>query len=413
MLSRFLPIACLAISAHLVLPNFAISQTPKARITTAENLSFDEWLKRFRAEAAATGIREDILDIAFANVRPVERVYQLQDNQPEFARGIWDYLDSAVSDVRVNNGKTQYARNKTLIDKIGREYGVAPETITAIWGLESAYGAVMGDNDTIAVLASLAHKGRRKDFARSQLIGALTILQNNYAPREALKGSWAGAMGHTQFIPTTYLSHGVDYDGDGKRDIWSNLGDVFASTANYLSASGYKPRNPPAIEVILPEGFNYAISDGSVRKPLVEWASAGVISTNAKPLLGNYDPNLRGGIIVPAGANGPAFMVFSNFDAILQYNRSTSYALAVTLLGQKIANKGGDVVQPWPRTDKPLSLTQRKQLQQALTDKGFNPGPVDGIIGAGTKRALRKWQQTQGIPADGYASLRVLMRILG
>ncbi len=394
-----------ALSAIIVVTNLLC--LPAA----AQEPSFDEWLKGFRAEANAAGIRNDILDLAFQGVTPQLRVYELLDNQPEFARGIWDYLDSAVSKTRVTNGRDKFATHQTQLNSIGQAYGVDPEIITAIWGLETAYGAVMGDHDTIRVLASLAHKGRRKGFARSQLIGALTILQNGYATRASMRGSWAGAMGHTQFIPTTYLSHAVDHDGDGKRDIWTNLGDVFASTANYLASSGYRYNMPAAIEISLPDGFNFALTN-SARKALVEWSASGIVAANGSLLIGQYDPNLRGKIIVPAGAKGPAFMVFENFDAILKYNRATSYALAVSLLSQKINRTGGDVVKAWPREDLPLSRTQRKQLQQALRDKGFNPGPVDGIIGAGTRRALRQWQISAGHPADGYASVSVLQQIL-
>ncbi len=293
-----------------------IVMTMNVTPANAQEPTFDEWLQGFRAEANATGIRNDILDIAFNGVRPEPKVYELLDNQPEFARGIWDYLDSAVSETRVANGRKNYAQNRILLETVGEAYGVVPSVITAIWGLESAYGAVMGNHDTIRVLASLAHKGRRTGFARGQLIGALNILQNDYATRAQLRGSWAGAMGHTQFIPTTYLSHAVDHDGDGKRDIWSNLGDVFASTANYLAASGYRYESPTVVEVILPDGFDYALTN-STKKALVEWAASGLIAANAAPLIGSYDPNLRGKIIVPAGANGPAFMVFDNFDAIL------------------------------------------------------------------------------------------------
>lgn len=378
----------------------------------AQEQSFDDWLKSFRAEANAAGIRNDVLDLAFANISPQPRVYELLDNQPEFARGIWDYLDSAVSETRVANGREKFRTHRAQLDAIGKAYGVDPQVITAIWGLETAYGAVMGGFDTIRVLASLAHKGRRKSFAKQQLIGALNILQNGYATRENLQGSWAGAMGHTQFIPTTYLTHAVDHDGDGRRDIWNNLSDVFASTANYLAASGYRYNGPAAVEVVLPDGFDYTLTN-SREQALVEWAASGIAAAGTASLIGNYDPNLRGKIIVPAGANGPAFMVFDNFEAILKYNRATSYALAVSLLSQKIKGNGGTVIQKWPRDDKPLSRTQRKQLQALLRDKGFNPGPVDGIIGRGTRKALRQWQASVGLAADGYASVSVLQRLLG
>ncbi len=369
---------------------------------------FESWLEGFRSEAAAAGISASVLDEAFTGVTVNPRVYELNDNQPEFSRGIWDYLDSAVSAKRVQDGRTKYLENQKLFTLIENAYGVDAETAAAIWGLETSYGAIMGDYDAIQALATLAFEGRRTGYGRSQLIGALKIIQHGYAERSQLKGSWAGAMGHTQFIPTTYLSYAVDHDGDGKRDIWSNLGDVFASTANYLSVSGYRAGDPWGVEVRLPNGFDYALADSDIKKAVVEWGAAGVETIRGAALTDRFDPNLRGRLIIPAGARGPGFIVFDNFSAILKYNNSTAYALAVSLLSDEIAGRNGTVVGAWPRDDRPLSLDERKALQQALKDRGFDPGPVDGIIGAGTKRALRAWQARAGLPADGYASASVL-----
>lgn len=374
----------------------------------AAHADFERWLESFRAEAAAAGISQSVLDEALTGLTINPRVYELNDNQPEFSRGIWDYLDSAVSATRVNNGKTKYLENQRLLTLIESAYGVDAEIVAAIWGLESSYGAIMGSHDAIQALATLAFEGRRTGYGRSQLIGALKIIQHGYAERNELKGSWAGAMGHTQFIPTTYLAYAVDHDGDGKRDIWSNLGDVFASTANYLSVSGYRAGDPWGLEVRLPAGFDYALADSDVKKAVVEWAAGGVEAIRGPGLIERFDPNMRGRLIIPAGARGPAFIVFDNFGAILKYNRSTAYALAVSLLSEEIAGRNGAIVTAWPRDDRPLSLDERKALQQALKDRGFDPGPVDGIIGAGTKRALRAWQIQAGLPADGYASAKVL-----
>lgn len=375
---------------------------------SAAPADFEHWLDGFRAEAAAAGISQEILNDALTGLSINPRVYELNDNQPEFSRGIWDYLDGAVSATRVNNGKTKYLENQRLLTLIETAYGVDAEIIAAIWGLESSYGAIMGDYDAIQALATLAFEGRRTGYGRSQLIGALKIIQHGYASRSELKGSWAGAMGHTQFIPTTYLSYAVDHDGDGRRDIWSNLGDVFASTANYLSVSGYRANEPWGIEVRLPAGFDYALADSDIKKAVVEWAAGGVEAIRGPSLIDRFDPNMRGRLIIPAGARGPAFIVFDNFGAILKYNRSTAYALAVSLLSEEIASRSGAVIGVWPRDDRPLSLDERKSLQQALKNRGFDPGPVDGIIGAGTKRALRAWQKQAGLPADGYASAAVL-----
>ncbi len=374
----------------------------------AQNPNFITWLEGFRAEATAAGVSAEVFDAAFEGVTVNQRVYELNDNQPEFSRAIWSYLDSALSEVRITSGRAKMAEQASLLSLIEQAYGVDEEIIVAIWGLESSYGAILGNYDTIQALATLAFEGRRTSFGRTQLIGALKIIQNGYAHRDELKGSWAGAMGHTQFIPTTYLSYAVDHDADGKRDIWNNLGDVFASTANYLSISGYRQNEAWGSEARLPDGFDYALADASIRKPLVEWAAMGLTQPHGASLLERFDPNMRSRVILPAGARGPAFLVFDNFGAILKYNRSTAYALAVGLLSEEVAGRSGRVATLWPREDKPLALDDRKALQQALIDRGYDPGPVDGIIGAGTKRALRAWQKAAGLPADGYASLAVL-----
>lgn len=376
----------------------------------AEEPSFEDWLQGFRAEAQAAGIRAEIVDLAFEGVKANERVFKLNDDQPEFARAIWDYLDGAVSSDRIANGRKKLAENAPLLSRIEASYGVSAETIVAIWGLESSYGAIMGNYDAIEALATLAWQGRRTAYGRSQLIGALKILQNGYADRHELKGSWAGAMGHTQFIPTTYLAYAVDDDGDGHRDIWSNLGDVFASTANYLAASKFRAGEPWGVEVRLPENFDYAMADVNERHALAEWAAMGVTAARGS-LIGEYDPNLRGRVLLPAGARGPAFLVFENYEAILKYNNSTAYGLAVSLLAERIAGSEKEIAADWPRDDRALTLSERKALQQALKDHGFDPGPIDGVLGAQTRRALREWQKSRDLPADGYASADTLLRL--
>lgn len=376
----------------------------------AREPDFADWLDGFRAEAAAAGVSPEIIALAFDGLEANERVFELNDSQPEHARAVWDYLDSALSEKRLADGRMRLAENRGLLAEIEGSYGVAAEVIISIWGLESSYGKLPGDYDAIEALATLAWQGRRTAYGRAQLIGALKILQNGYAGRAELKGSWAGALGQTQFIPTTYLAYAVDHDGDGRRDIWSNLGDIFASTANYLAASKYRVGAPWGVEVFLPDGFDYALADADVRHALAEWAAMGVSAARGR-LIGVLDPNLRGRIILPAGARGPAFLVFENFEAILKYNNSTAYALAVNLLAERIARDGPGLAASWPREDRALTLDERKALQQALKDKGFDPGPVDGIIGAQTRRALRDWQRTENLPADGYASADTLMRL--
>lgn len=377
----------------------------------ATDPSFPDWLVAFKSEAAAAGVSQSVIDENFASIDTVPRVIELNDNQPEFTRAVWDYIDGAVSATRVANGRQKFAENSALLSAIETRYGVDAATIAAIWGMESSYGAILGDYDALSALATLGWKGRRAAYGRSEMIGALKIIEKGYASRAMLRGSWAGAMGHTQFIPTTYLAYAVDHDGDGRRDLWSSLGDVFASTANYLAASGNRSSEPWGVEVVLPAQFDYALADVTIKKALVEWSAAGIRSVNGD-LLAARDPNLRGRILLPAGARGPAFIVFGNFEAILKYNNSTAYALAVALLSDQIALRGTPIVAPWPRDDRALSLDERKRLQQALKNRGFDPGPVDGVIGAGTRRALRAWQQSRGLPADAYASAATLSLLL-
>ena len=371
---------------------------------------FDAWLMGFRAEAAAKGISAKTLDAALTGLSPDPKVVKANDYQPEFTRALWDYLEIAVSDDRVANGRAKLAAHRAELEAVEREYGVDAEIIVAIWGLESAYGEIMGGYDVFRSLATLGHEGRRTSFGREQLLGALKIVDRGYAKRDEMTGSWAGAMGHTQFIPTTYLAYAVDRDGDGRRDIWTTLPDVFASTANYLAKSGFENDQPWAFEVSLPENFDYGSATRSVKKPVIEWYAAGV--SRPKSGLDGIDPNASASIIAPAGARGPAFMVFANHGAILAYNRSTAYALGIGRLADAIAGRDISLTQDWPREDKPLTLDQRKTLQEALNARGYNVGTVDGIVGARTTEALRGWQRSVGLPADGYASLKVLERLL-
>ncbi|ADM09364.1 hypothetical protein PB2503_06492 [Parvularcula bermudensis HTCC2503] len=369
--------------------------------------NFDDFRSEFRQEAIGQGIDPAVYDREMRAATPLAVVLERNSNQPEFSRPIWAYLDSAVSDTRIANGIAATQRQAAQLDAIEAEYGVDKEIIGAIWGLESSYGAILGDYDIISATATLAYQGRRQSYGRSQLIGALKILQNGYADRSQLKGSWAGAMGQTQFIPTTYLSYAVDEDGDGKRDLWGSYGDVFASTANYLSRSGYEVNAPWGFEVRLPQDFDYATANLQTKRSVGEWLSRGVEAPAAR-LGKTVDLNTTASIIVPAGAAGPAFMVFDNFRAIMRYNNSTAYALGIGLLSDAIAGRQSALSTQWPRDDRSLSLTERKSLQQTLKERGYDPGPVDGIIGAGTKAALRAWQRDQGLPADGYASARTL-----
>ena len=373
---------------------------------------FDAFRQNFRAEAVAAGIEPALYDREMATATPLPSVVKANDNQPELVKPVWDYIERAVSPARVEGGREGLAAHRALLAEVEAEYGVPAETIVAIWGMESSYGRFQGDKDVLSALGTLAYDGRRQAFGREQLIGALTILQKGYADRATLKGSWAGAMGQTQFIPTTYLRHAVDRDGDGDKDIWTDHGDVFATTANYLAHSGFKADTPWGFEVAVPEGFDYALADRSVRRSLGDWMAMGVAAADGDTV-SKADLNARVSIIMPAGAAGPAFAVTDSFRAILKYNNSTSYALGVARLSDALAGRDTALARDWPRGDRPLTRDEREQLQQALTDRGYAPGPVDGIVGAGTRRALRAFQRDNGLPADGYASAAMLEALTG
>jgi membrane-bound lytic murein transglycosylase B len=269
--------------------------------------------------------------------------------------------------------------------------------------MESNFGSFQGNKSVIRSLATLAYEGRRPEFAQSQLISALKIIQQGDISAEKMLGSWAGAMGQTQFIPTTYETHAVDFDGDGRRDIWNSSADALASTAHYLQSSGWKQGQPWGFEVMLPAGFDYALADGAVKKTVAEWQQLGVLVPDTSA----GSEQLSATLLLPAGYRGPAFLVLDNFRAILRYNNSSSYALAVGLLSQRF-NGGGNIMAAWPKDDRPLSRSERVELQTLLSERNYDAGNADGIIGANTRKAIRSAQQAMGWPADGYPSHKLL-----
>jgi len=386
----------------------AASQPSDATIadvrSEATHLSFSQWREQFRAEALAAGISAATFDQAFAGVQPDPAVIEADRSQPEFTRPVWQYLEGAISPQRVRSGRRLLSEHATTLDQIEARYGVDRETLVAVWGLESSFGQIMGDKSVIRSLATLAHEGRRPAFAKSQLIAALDILQHGDVAPQRMRGSWAGAMGQTQFIPTTYNTHAVDFDGDGKRDIWNSSADALASAAHYLQASGWKQGKAWGFEVELPEGFDYALADTEIRKPLAEWRSLGL-----RNLPGDQE-EANASLLLPAGHRGPAFLIMDNFRAILRYNNSSAYALAIGLLAENFQGKG-EVAGSWPRGEQPLSRSERLELQERLVAQGFDPGTPDGIIGANTRKAIRGFQQRLGWPADGHPTQELLGRL--
>ena len=368
--------------------------------------AFEVWVTNFRVSARTAGIDEVTLNAAFADVRYLPRVVDLDRAQPEFTRTVWGYLDSAVSPQRIALGQDKWQQFRADIDAAAARYGVAPAILVAIWGVESNYGSNFGNIPTVDALATLGFEGRREAWARGQLLAALRILQNGDIDRSQMIGSWAGAMGQTQFLPSVYLSYAVDADGDGRRDIWGSMADVMASTANFLSRSGWQADQPWGVEVRLPAGFDVGRADVSVRQSSALWAAEGVHSSDGAPLPQFAEAT----VLLPAGASGPAFLVGPNFQVILRYNNSTSYALAVGLLAQRLA--GGPGVQaPWPRDLVALSRQQLMTLQTALNQRGFDSGTPDGVMGPATRGAIRGYQRSVGLPADGYPTVDLLERL--
>jgi lytic murein transglycosylase len=370
-------------------------------------MDFADWRRDFRTRALADGISPSVFDRVMAGVTPDPDVIRRDRNQSEFTKTIWDYLSTAVSDTRIANGKAALAKHGNTLRQIEAQYGVDHQIVVAIWGLESAFGAFKGSEDTIRSLATLAHDERRRAFFEEQLIEALRILQSGDVAASDMTGSWAGAMGHTQFMPTSYQRHAVDFTGDGKRDIWGDdPSDALASTAAYLKANGWTKGQPWGVEVRMPEGFDYALADRNVLKSPSEWAAMGV-----KDMSGASVPDHgTASILLPAGAKGAAFMIFDNFKVIESYNTADAYVIGVGHLGDRIL--GGPAIQGgWPEGDRALTYDERIELQERLTRAGFDTKKIDGKVGPLTIAAVRGWQKSKGEVPDGYASLRLLNKL--
>ncbi|SDO13713.1 lytic murein transglycosylase [Vreelandella arcis] len=367
-----------------------------------QHSSFNQWREAFRRYAKQQGISEATLRDAFDGVRYRERIIELDRYQPEFVRPIWEYLDTAVSSTRINNGQDRLAEHRSTAAQMEQRYGVPAEIIVAIWGIESNYGSNFGDFSTLEALATLAYDGRRQQFARGELLAALRIIQQGDIAAEQMRGSWAGAMGHTQFIPSSFEAYAVDGDGDNRRDIWQSIPDVMASTANYLARAGWQRGQPWGVEVTLPNDFDYAQTG---RRSSQAWANQGVEAIDGE--LPRFD---SAAVIVPAGAQGPAFIVGPNFRAILRYNNATSYALAVGTLSDAIAGRDG-IQQSWPREQAPLTRDDVQALQRYLNQAGYNVGGADGIMGPNTRQGLRAFQRDAGLTPDGFATQSLLERL--
>lgn len=395
-----------SVSADPIPLDGPVHVSPITRVQT-ENQGFNAWISGFRNRATRQGISTATFDAAFDGIIYNTTVIERDRNQSEFTKSLWDYLDTAVSDARVRNGRRALDNNRQLLNRIEDTFGVDKDVVVAIWGLESAYGAVRGSTNVIEAMATLAYEGRRGEFFEQQLIAALQILQaGDTAPRN-MTGSWAGAMGHTQFIPTSFLDYAVDGNGDGRRDIWADdPTDALASTANYLRSFGWVQGQPWGVEVQIPQGFDYVTAQRENQKLPSDWAAIGVVDMAGRAVPDHGSAS----ILVPAGALGAAFMIFPNFAVIERYNTADAYVIAVGLLSDRIS--GGDAVQAaWPRDDRALNGVERIELQERLTAAGFDTTVIDGRIGPLTINAIRNYQLANNITPDGYASLRLLNRL--
>lgn len=365
------------------------------------------WLAAFRARAAAAGISDGVMDAALTGLDYDADVIRRDRNQSEFTKTIWDYLDTAASDDRVINGKAALKKHATTLQKIEDRYGVDKEVVTAIWGLESAYGTFRGSVRTVQSLATLAYDGRRAAFFEGELLAALKILQSGDTVAANMQGSWAGAMGHTQFMPSSFLAYAVDFDGDGKRNIWGDdPTDALASTAAYLAGFGWTKGAPWGLEIRLPAGFDFDQTSERVKKPVADWQAMGVRGIDGTDL----PDHGAASVLLPGGARGAAFLIFSNFQVIERYNTADAYVIAVGHLADLLKD-GARIKSDWPRDLRALTLDERLDLQTRLTAAGFDTLGVDGKMGPNTIAAVKGFQKARGIVPDGYPSLDVLNRL--
>jgi len=367
------------------------------------NPGFDAWVASFRDRAAGRGIAPSVLDQAFRNAGFLPGVVERDRNQTEFTRTVEDYLSIAASDERVSMGRQMLGRHGSVLAAVESRYGVDRHIVAAVWGLESFFGTRRGDVPVISALSTLAYDGRRGEFFESQLMAALKILQAGDIAPDRMLGSWAGAMGHTQFIPTSYLAYAVDFTGDGRRDIWSDdPSDALASTAAYLSRSGWARGEPWSVEVALPAGFDMGLAGRGKGRSTADWAAMGV-----RAAAGGNLPGGTASVLAPAGAGGPGFLVFRNFNVILRYNNAENYALGVGHLADRLA--GGSAIRgSFPPDASGMRKADRQELQRRLTAAGYDTGGTDGVIGAKTRAAIEAFQRARGLAVTGEPSLALL-----
>jgi len=386
---------------------------PTPSVATAALLTraqkFKNWKKDFTNRAVARGYDAALVQRLIGPAKINEKALDRDKKQPEFTKPIWSYVDGAASADRLNKGRSKLESTSTTYNAIENKYRVSRHYLTAIWGLESAYGAIQGNHNIVDSFATFAHDGRRMKFGEQQLFAVLDLISRGDLRIDQLKGSWAGAIGMPQFIPTTMRDYAVDFDNNANIDLRGSKADALGSAAHYLSRHGWRWGEPAMAEVALPKSFDYTLAEGA-KKSVNDWTVLGVRPANGSRW-SNEAGFLEGKLIVPAGHKGPKFLTFKNFDVIKKYNNSTSYAMGITVLAESLRGQPA-ITTPWPRGDKQISFTQKKQLQSRLTQLGYDTKGVDGQIGPNSRRAIRAWQKANGLIADGYVDVAMWNRIM-
>ncbi len=398
-------VACIMALAMHAKPAHAQANGQKAA-NTANDAQFRKFIESLWPDARARGVSRATFDAALGKVTIDPSIGGTSARQAEFVRPIWDYVTTSVTQQRVDRGRQMAREYAQTLANIERQYGVDSSVVLAVWGVETSYGGFTGNKNVFRSLATLVYKGIRTDFFRNELLTALQILQEGHVSASQMTGSWAGAMGHTQFMPSSFMKWAVDYNGDRHKDIWNNIPDALASTANYLAQHGWQRGLPWGYEVILPERFDVSPHDPQTMRRFSEWARMGLRRADG----GALNSSGEAGLWLPAGARGPAFLVTANYRVIRSYNMSQAYMMAVALLSARIAG-AGPMVGSWPRGDKPLSTAQAMEIQRNLQRLGFNVGEIDGRIGEQVQTAIRAYQRRQGMVADGYATAALLEKM--
>ena len=368
---------------------------------------FKNCIERMWPDAARRGISRASFDQHTASLEPDVKIMDFVDAQPEFTKAFWDYLDILVTDERIAKGREMLSANAAAFERAEKAYGVDRYIIAAIWGIETKYGAVAGDRPVIRSTATLACVGRRQAYFKDEFLAALEILSRGDIRPEQFKGSWAGAFGSTQFMPTAFKRYAVDFDGDGRRDVIGSVPDVVASTANHLKKAGWQTGETWGYEVVVPQGFNFMNADTARRLAMHEWARLGVMRPGGAAF---PRPGDKAYLFVPAGARGPSFLMLDNFRAIMKYNPAEAYALAIGHLADRLRG-GGPIVQAWPRDERVLTRAERLELQQHLARHGFDVGDPSGRLGLKTRAAVRDFQVRSGLVPDGFATVAILERL--